>query len=52
MKVEEGKIYPNQEYTLGNTKLYVSGGIGTSMYEFRLFNHPSINLYRLTKEAK
>lgn len=52
MKVEEGKIYPNQEYTLGNTKLYVSGGLGTSMYEFRLFNHPSINLYRLTKEAK
>lgn len=52
MKVEEGKIYPNQEYTLGNTKLYVSGGLGTSMYEFRLFNHPSINFYRLTKEAK
>ncbi len=52
MKVEEGKIYPNEEYTLGDTKLYVSGGLGTSMYEFRLFTHPSINLYRLTKEAE
>lgn len=52
MKVEEGKKYPNYQYTIGDTKLYVSGGIGTSMYEFRLFNHPSINLYRLTKETE
>lgn len=52
MKVEEGKKYPNKHYTLGNTELYVSGGLGTSMYEFRLFNRPSINLYRLVKEAK
>lgn len=52
LKVEEGKKYPNERYELGNTKLYVSGGLGTSIYEFRLFNKPSINLYRLVKEAK
>ena len=49
MKVNYGKKYPNEEYVINDTKLYVSGGLGTSMYEFRLFNHPSINLYRLTK---
>lgn len=52
LKVEEGKRYPNERYELNNTKLYVSGGLGTSIYEFRLFNRPSINLYRLIKEAK
>ena len=52
MTVEEGKKYPNEKYTIKDTKLYVSGGIGTSMYEFRLFNRPSINLYRLTKETE
>lgn len=48
MSVEEGKEYPNEKYTINNTKLYISGGLGTSMYEFRFFNRPSINLYRLT----
>ena len=52
MKVTNGKKYPNESYQLNNTKLFVSGGIGTSKYEFRWFNHPSINFYRLTKEAK
>lgn len=52
LKVEAGKKYPNEKYILNNTNLYVSGGIGTSMYEFRFFNRPSINLYRLTKETE
>lgn len=52
MKVEEGRKYPNEEYSLGNTKLYVSGGLGTSMYEFRWFDRPSINLFRLVKETE
>ena len=34
-------------YNLGNTKMYVSSGIGTSKYKFRLLNKPSINFYRL-----
>ena len=51
MKVEEGKKYPNEKYTINDTKLYISGGLGTSMYEFRFFNRPSINLYRLTTKG-
>ncbi len=39
--------YKNEYYVLGNTRMYISGGIGTSQYKFRLFNRPSINLYRL-----
>ena len=48
-KVDGGLKYPEEEYLIGDTKLFVSGGLGTSMYEFRLFNRPSINLYRLVK---
>lgn len=52
VKMEKGTKYPNEKYTIGNTELYVSGGIGTSIYELRFFNHPSINLYRLVKGTK
>jgi uncharacterized protein len=41
--------YNNHYYNINNSRMYVSGGIGTSFLKFRLFNHPSINLYRLTK---
>ncbi len=37
-------------YELDNTSLYVSNGIGNSDHNFRLFNTPSINLYRLNIE--
>ena len=50
LTVESGKKYPNKNYKINNTELYVSGGLGTSIYEFRLFNHPSINLFRLTNK--
>ncbi|MDO5568659.1 MAG: metallophosphoesterase [bacterium] len=39
------KYYDNF-YQINNTKLYVSSGIGNSNFDFRLFNHPSINFYR------
>lgn len=52
IKMEKGTKYPNEKYTINNTELYVSGGIGTSIYELRFFNHPSINLYRLVKGTK
>lgn len=43
--------YNNEQYTLGNTQLYISGGLGTSgTFAFRLFCRPSINLYRLSSE--
>lgn len=44
------KKYPNGYYKLDNTDLYVSNGIGTSSFKFRLFNTPSINLYRLSNK--
>ena len=31
----------------GNSIMYVSNGIGTENFSFRLFNKPSITLYRL-----
>jgi hypothetical protein len=49
-----GIIYPKyaRNYNLsyqkiGDTDLYISSGIGTTTYKFRLFNPPSFNLYRL-----
>lgn len=45
--------YPNEHYlistTSNTTELFVSGGLGTDTAPFRLFNHPSINFYRLYK---
>ena len=43
LKLEEAKKYPNSKYKLKNTTLFVSNGLGTTNYELRLFNHPSIN---------
>lgn len=39
--------YTNDYYELNNSKLYISYGIGTSVLKFRLFDRPSISLYRL-----
>ncbi len=47
IKKEGAKKYPSSYYRINNTDLYVSGGLGNINYEFRLFNHPSINFYRL-----
>ena len=44
------KKYYNEHYLVNNTNLYISSGIGVSRYNFRLFNHPSINFYRLNKD--
>ena len=49
--LEDGsKKYHENFYQLENTKLYVSNGIGTNNYSFRLFNKPSFNFYRMTKK--
>lgn len=42
--------YKDFHYELGNTDLYVSPGLGTTGMKARLFNRPTINLYRLIKE--
>ena len=47
IKDKYAKVYTNDYYELGNTKLYISSGIGTSKYKFRLLNTPSFNFYRL-----
>lgn len=39
--------YNNFHYKKENTDLYVSPGLGTSSFKARLFNKPTINLYRL-----
>lgn len=43
------KKYYDNYYRVNNTDLYVSSGIGESRINFRLFNKPSINFYRINK---
>ena len=43
--------YKKSYQKIGNTKLYVNPGIGTSNINIRLFNHPTIFLYRLNKTS-
>ena len=45
-KVNGARTYNDEKYVLDNSLLYISGGVGTSKYPLRLFNKPSINLYR------
>ncbi len=47
IKTDGSKEYIDNYYRINNTDLYVSSGIGTRKYPYRLFNHPSINLFRL-----
>ncbi len=43
------KKYYKNHYLINNTDMYISSGIGTTKFKYRLFNKPSVNLYRLTK---
>lgn len=43
------KKYYENHYEIDNTDLFVSSGIGVSRINFRLFNRPSINFYRINK---
>ena len=44
------KKYNKEYYRINDTDLYIYNGTGTSMWKFRLFSRPSINLYRITKK--
>lgn len=44
-----GNEYNKSYYHIGNGEFYVSNGIGVSNINFRLFNTPSINVYRILK---
>ena len=46
-KKEGAKKYYLPHYNIDATDLYISGGIGNSNHQWRLFNHPSINFYRI-----
>lgn len=47
IKPNNAKKYYDPHYKIDNTEVYISGGIGNSKINFRLFNTPSFNLYRL-----
>lgn len=42
--------YHKDYYKINNSNVYVSTGLGTTKYKFRLFNKPSINFYRIMKK--
>jgi len=44
-----GEKYYDEYYKKNTTDIYISSGIGVSEVNFRLFNRPSFNFYRLTK---
>ena len=47
LKSKNSKKYNDFYYDKKNTDIYISGGVGNKSIPFRLFNRPSINLYRL-----
>ena len=47
---ENAKNYYNKYYKVNKTDFYISNGVGSSIYDFRLFSPPSINIYRLTNK--
>ena len=42
-----GKKYYKSHYKVNNTDIFISNGVGLNNVNFRLFNHPSINFYRI-----
>lgn len=47
---KESKKYYDEYYDLGTTDFYISSGLGTSELDFRFFNKPSFNFYRITNK--
>lgn len=48
--INRNKKYIEPTYNKDNTSIFITGGIGTDNLPIRLFNHPSINFYRLTNK--
>ncbi len=46
IKKNGAKKYISGNYKVGDKQLYVSNGLGYESFEYRLFNTPSINVYR------
>ncbi len=49
IKKDGAQKYNNYYYKDGNSELYISNGLGYEEFNFRLFNTPSINIYRFSK---
>ena len=45
---EGSQKYNAPHYEISGTNIYISSGIGTSIFNYRFLNKPSINLYRLS----
>ena len=43
------KKYYDEHYVIDDTNIYISSGIGVSSVNYRLWNRPSINFYRINK---
>ncbi len=50
IKPKESQKYYDEYYKLDNTDFYISSGLGTSELDFRFFNRPSFNFYRLNNK--
>ena len=48
IKKDGAKKYVNDYYKVNNTDLYISNGIGYDKFNYRLFNTPSINIFRFS----
>jgi len=46
IKKDGANTYINDYYKLNDTEIYISNGLGNEKLSFRLFNTPSINVYR------
>jgi len=42
--------YYDEYYKIKQTDIFISSGLGTNKFTYRLFNRPSVNLYRLTNK--
>ena len=47
---DHAKKYYDNYYRINNSDFYISSGLGTSDYNFRFANKPSINFYRLSNK--
>lgn len=48
IKKDGAQKYINNHYKLNKSELFISNGLGYHKFNFRLFNSPSINVYKFT----
>lgn len=49
-KIDGAIKYNEEHYSIGNSELYISSGLGTNGNGIRLFCQPSINFFRLSSK--